>query len=73
MARPLAEYFGTVHASDAYDYGYGPVRDFLTHPYEKNSVDWVITNPPFRHSEQFVTGPGSCQGRCGHSGSDHLH
>jgi len=54
MARPLAEYFGTVHASDAYDYGYGAVRGFLTHPYEKASVDWVITNPPFRHSEQFV-------------------
>jgi hypothetical protein len=54
MARPLAEYFGTVHASDAYNYGYGPVRNFLTHPYEKDSVDWVITNPPFRHSEQFV-------------------
>jgi hypothetical protein len=54
MARVLAEYFGTVHSSDAYDYGYGPVRDFLTHPYEKDSVDWVITNPPFRHSERFV-------------------
>ena len=54
MARPLAEYFGTVHASDAYDYGYGSVRDFLTHPYERGSVDWVITNPPFRLSEQFV-------------------
>jgi hypothetical protein len=54
MARPLGEYFGTVHASDAHDYGYGPVRDFLTHPYERGSVDWVITNPPFRLSEQFV-------------------
>jgi hypothetical protein len=54
MARPLGEHFGTVYVSDAYDYGYGPVRDFLTHSYENNSVDWVITNPPFRHSEQFV-------------------
>jgi hypothetical protein len=54
MARPLAEYFGTAHASEAYDYGYGSVRDFLTHPYDKISVDWVITNPPFRLSEQFV-------------------
>ena len=26
MARPLTEYFGTVHVSDAYDYGYGRVR-----------------------------------------------
>ena len=32
MARPLAEYFGTVHASDAYDYGY-------FRPFE-------MTNPP---------------------------
>jgi hypothetical protein len=54
MARPLGEYFGTVHASDAYDYGYGPVRDFLTNPYENGCVDWVVTNPPFRLSELFV-------------------
>ena len=31
-----------------------PVRDFLTHPYETNAVDWVITNPPFRLAEEFV-------------------
>jgi hypothetical protein len=54
MARVLAEYFGTVRASDAYDYGYEPVRNFLIHAFENGSVDWVITNPPFRHSEQFV-------------------
>jgi hypothetical protein len=54
MARVLKEYFGTVLHSDAYDYGYGPVRDFLTFPFETNSTDWVITNPPFRLSEEFV-------------------
>ena len=54
IALVLAEFFGTVHASDAYDYGYGAVRAFLTHPYETGCIDWVITNPPFRHSEQFV-------------------
>jgi hypothetical protein len=54
IALVLAEFFGTVNASDAYDYGYGRVREFLTHPHEKDSVDWVITNPPLRHSEQFV-------------------
>ncbi|MGQ0662319.1 MAG: SAM-dependent methyltransferase [Pseudomonadota bacterium] len=54
MARVLKEYFGKVMHSDAYDYGYGPVRDFLTYPFEMNSVDWVITNPPFRLSEEFV-------------------
>ena len=54
MARALKEYFGAVSQSDAYDYGCGPIRDFLTHPFETNSVDWVITNPPFRLSEEFV-------------------
>jgi hypothetical protein len=29
MARPLAENFGTVHASDIHPYGYGAVYDFL--------------------------------------------
>ena len=30
MARVLKEYFGSVACSDAYSYGYGDVRDFLT-------------------------------------------
>ena len=47
MAKPLREYFGEVTAADAYDYGYGQVRDFLTYPYRPQSADWVITNPPF--------------------------
>lgn len=55
MARVLKEYFGEVIQSDAFDYGCGsPVRDFLTYPFELNSSDWVITNPPFRLSEEFV-------------------
>lgn len=54
MARVLKEYFGEVRAADAYDYGYGDERDFLTYPYEANAVDWVITNPPFRLAEEFV-------------------
>lgn len=54
MAKVLKEYFGQVQCSDAYDYGYGPVRDFLSYPYETNAVDWVITNPPFRLAEEFV-------------------
>lgn len=54
MARPLSEYFGRVDAFDAHSYGFGGVRDFLTHPYEAMSHDWVITNPPFRLAEQFV-------------------
>ncbi|MFG1461778.1 SAM-dependent methyltransferase [Xanthobacter sp. DSM 24535] len=54
MARPLGEYFATVDAADAFGYGYGKVRDFLTFPYEAASHDWVITNPPFRLAEEFV-------------------
>jgi hypothetical protein len=54
MSEPLAEYFGSVSSSDAYHYGYGPVRDFLSFPFEALSHDWVITNPPFRLAEEFV-------------------
>ena len=54
MAKVLHEYFGEVRYSDAYHYGYGPTRDYLTYPYEANAVDWVITNPPFRLAEEFV-------------------
>ncbi len=54
MTRPLQEYFREVQSSDAFDYGFGKQRDFLTHPFAANSVDWVITNPPFRLAEQFI-------------------
>lgn len=54
MARPLAENFGEVLASDIHPYGFGAVRDYLAVPYEANAVDWVITNPPFRLAEEFV-------------------
>jgi hypothetical protein len=54
MAKPLQEYFGEVASADAYDYGYGEIRDFLTYPYKSQSADWVITNPPFRLAEEFV-------------------
>lgn len=54
MARVLEEYFGTVEASDAFDYGYAPTSDFLTTPRQAKSVDWVITNPPFRLAEEFI-------------------
>lgn len=54
MARVLKEHFQTVQATDAYYYGYGGIRDYLDVPYEVNSVDWVITNPPFRLAEEFA-------------------
>jgi hypothetical protein len=54
MSKVLAEYFADVRSSDAFSYGFAPVRDFLTYPYETNAVDWMITNPPFRLAEEFV-------------------
>lgn len=54
MTKVLREYFGEVRCSDAYDYGYGAIRDFLAGPLEANACDWVITNPPFRLGEEFV-------------------
>lgn len=54
MAKALKEYFGQVHYSDAYDYGYGDIRDFLAESYPIASHDWVITNPPFRLAEEFL-------------------
>ena len=54
MSKVLKEYFGEVRSSDAHQYGYGSVRNYLDVPYEANAVDWVITNPPFRLAEEFV-------------------
>ena len=54
MAKVLKEYFADVRSSDAYSYGYGAIRDYLSIPYEAKAVDWVITNPPFRLAEEFV-------------------
>lgn len=54
MARVLREYFSHVHCSDAYRYGFGEIRDFLSEPHEPRSYDWVITNPPFRLAEEFL-------------------
>lgn len=53
MAQVLAEFFSNVRASDVFDYGYGEVQDFLTGLSGVRSVDWVITNPPFRLAEDF--------------------
>ena len=54
MSRPLLEQFGQVVSSDMIDYGFGEVRDFLTYPYLAGSHDWVITNPPFKHAQDFI-------------------
>lgn len=54
MAKVLEEYFVQVSAFDAYDYGYGRRQDFLKTEIAKDSVDWIVTNPPFRLAEEFV-------------------
>lgn len=62
MARPLAEYFDIVRASDVHDYGspqQDRVVDFLWPDSESpviraQGVDWIITNPPFRLGAQFI-------------------
>lgn len=52
MARPLAEYFKDVVATDCHDYGFGRVHDFLLP--DSKRADFVITNPPFRLGREFV-------------------
>jgi hypothetical protein len=54
MAKVLAEYFAELTYSDAYDYGFGSLQDFVEEPYRAQSYDWVITNPPFRLAEDFL-------------------
>lgn len=61
MARALMEYYAGVRASDIYNYGpteAGPVRGFFQydflHEAHAGGVDWVITNPPFKHSLEFI-------------------
>src|SRR5688572_12967539 len=54
MSRPLAEYFASVRSFDIHGYGYGYVDDFLNSAWADGSVDWVITNPPFKAAEEFV-------------------
>lgn len=54
MAKVLNEYFREVECSDAFDYGYGRVQDFIARPYKPKTFDWVITNPPFRLAEDFL-------------------
>lgn len=56
MARPLVEYFGHVHCSDIFDYGWlgqHAVADYLF-PGAVDPAHVVVTNPPFRLAEQFI-------------------
>lgn len=57
MARPLAEYFARVDASDIHDYGFGLRADFLV-PWglapKLAPTDWIVTNPPFNLAAEFA-------------------
>lgn len=56
MVKPLEEYFGSVMATDKYDYGLYPTLDFLSvSPHEAPPVEFIITNPPFSQAEEFIT------------------
>jgi hypothetical protein len=62
MAKPLKEYFPTMFCSDVHDYGYEHMNarhDFLWPTLPEllvpERVDWIITNPPFRLAEQFIS------------------
>lgn len=57
MAMVLKEYFGTVKSFDILDYGYPDMieEDFLNNSLGDESFDWVITNPPFKTAEAFIT------------------
>lgn len=59
MARPLAEYFGEVIATDVHRYGDDhEVFDFTLAKFERRpehgAPDFVITNPPFRLAADFI-------------------
>lgn len=56
MSNVLRGHFRKVRSSDIHDHGYerGHVRDFIIDPYDEGSFDWVITNPPFNLSRQFI-------------------
>lgn len=72
MARPLAEAFRQVIASDVYDYraewpGQQMIRDFTiggAWAEDVGPVDWVITNPPFKQALEFAQ-VARATARCG--------
>ena len=55
MAVALADYFQKVVASDVFDYGFGRVDEYFKSKHPDQSFDWVITNPPFRLGEAFIS------------------
>ncbi len=55
MARPLAEYFDDVRATDVHRYSdeHG-ICDFLMDTPDYERVSWIITNPPFTLGQRFI-------------------
>lgn len=56
MVHGLEQYFLRVDGSDVRDYGAGfQVFDFLAEsPRFSVQPDWIVTNPPFVHAQEFV-------------------
>lgn len=54
MARSILPYFSSVYSSDIEPQGFGETFDFLLPTTNGGFVDWVITNPPFKHAAEFV-------------------
>jgi hypothetical protein len=54
MSRPLAETFRKVISTDLVDYGFGERRDFLAPSKKHPRADWIVTNPPFKLTQDFV-------------------
>lgn len=54
MVNALSNFCHRVYATELFDRGFGVVGiDFLTAKLP-NWIDWIITNPPFSLSEQFI-------------------
>jgi hypothetical protein len=51
MSKVLEPYYN-IHSFDKYDLGYGERQDFLT--YGEEYWNAVITNPPYRHAQEFL-------------------
>lgn len=58
MAKPAREYFGSVYATDIFDYGWDGMdaqADFLfPSTVSPEPMDWVLFNSPFNMAEEFI-------------------
>lgn len=56
MAHGLSPYFSSVSSSDIHDHGGEAafLADFLTKEADRETFDWIVTNPPFVLGDAFV-------------------